>query len=32
VSWKDAGGRRGFGDHVSRLGDERVAELLASAH
>lgn len=31
VSWKEAGGRRGFGDHVSRLGDERVAELLASA-
>ena len=32
VSWKEAGGRTGFGDHVSRLGDERVAELLASAH
>jgi len=32
VSWKQAGGRRGFGDHVNRLGDERVAELLAAAH
>ncbi|WP_415410389.1 NADPH-dependent assimilatory sulfite reductase hemoprotein subunit [Synechococcus sp. A10-1-5-9] len=31
VSWKQAGGRRGFGDHVSQLGDERVAELLTSA-
>ncbi len=31
VSWKLAGGRRGFGDHVSRLGDERVAELLTAA-
>lgn len=30
VSWKEAGGRRGFGDHISRLGEERVAELLAS--
>ena len=30
VSWKEAGGRRGFGDHISRLGEDRVAELLAS--
>ena len=28
VSWKAAGGRRSLGDHVHKLGDEAVAELL----
>ena len=30
-SWKDAGGRRSFGDHIQRLGDQTVAELLGTS-
>ena len=29
-SWKAAGGRRSFGDHVARLGRDQVKELLAT--
>lgn len=28
LSWKDAGGRRGFGEHISKLGDATVQEML----
>ena len=28
MSWKAAGGRRSLGDHVHKLGDKAVAELL----
>ncbi|MFM7312557.1 MAG: sulfite reductase, ferredoxin dependent, partial [Cyanobium sp.] len=31
LSWKAAGGRRSFGDHVARLGREQVRELLTTA-
>ncbi len=27
-SWKEAGGRRGFGEHISKLGDATVQEML----
>ena len=27
-SWKDAGGRRGFGEHITKLGDATVQEML----
>ncbi len=27
-SWKEAGGRRGFGEHITRLGDETVQGML----
>jgi len=30
-SWKEAGGRRSFGDHIQRLGDQTVAELLGTS-
>jgi sulfite reductase (ferredoxin) len=30
-SWKEAGGRRSFGDHVARLGRPAVMDLLATA-
>ena len=30
-SWKAAGGRRSFGDHIQRLGDQTVAELLGTS-
>ena len=28
LSWKDAGGRRGFGEHITKLGDSTVQEML----
>ena len=28
LSWKDAGGRRGFGEHITKLGDATVQEML----
>ena len=28
LSWKDAGGRRGFGEHITKLGDDTVQEML----
>ena len=28
LSWKDFGGRRGFGEHISKLGDATVQEML----
>ena len=30
ISWKEAGGRRSLGDHVQKLGDQAVAELLGA--
>ena len=30
ISWREAGGRRSFGDHVVTLGQERVRQLLAT--
>ncbi len=30
LSWKDAGGRRSLGDHVHKLGDQAVSELLGA--
>ena len=30
ISWKDAGGRRSLGDHVHKLGDQAVSELLGA--
>ena len=30
-SWKDAGGRRGFGEHITKLGDATVQEMLKVA-
>jgi sulfite reductase (ferredoxin) len=30
-SWKAAGGRRSFGDHVAKLGRDQVKELLVTA-
>ena len=31
VSWKAAGGRRSFGDHIDKLGDQEVKALLAAS-
>ena len=31
VSWKAAGGRRSFGDHIEKLGDQAVSELLSAS-
>ena len=31
LSWKAAGGRRSFGDHIEKLGDQAVSELLETA-
>ena len=31
ISWKQAGGRRSLGDHVEKLGDQAVSELLGAA-
>ena len=31
LSWKAAGGRRSLGDHIAKLGDQTVAELLSTA-
>ena len=31
LSWKDAGGRRSFGDHIEKLGDQEVNELLSAS-
>ena len=31
-SWKEAGGRRGFGEHISKLGDATVQEMLKVAN
>ena len=28
LSWKEAGGRRGFGEHITKLGDATVQEML----
>jgi len=30
ISWREAGGRRGLGDHVEKIGDQAVAELIGS--
>jgi sulfite reductase (ferredoxin) len=30
ISWREAGGRRTLGDHISKLGDAAVSELLTS--
>ena len=30
LSWKEAGGRRSLGDHVHKLGDQAVSELLGA--
>ena len=31
ISWKSAGGRRSFGDHIEKLGDQAVNELLSAS-
>ena len=31
LSWKDAGGRRSFGDHIEKLGDQEVNDLLSAS-
>ena len=31
ISWKSAGGRRSFGDHIEKLGDQAVNELLTAS-
>ena len=31
ISWKNAGGRRSFGDHIDKLGDQAVNELLSAS-
>ena len=31
VSWKEAGGRRSFGDHVNKIGDQAVTELIGAS-
>ena len=31
ISWKNAGGRRSFGDHIEKLGDQAVNELLSAS-
>jgi sulfite reductase (ferredoxin) len=31
LSWKAAGGRRSFGDHINKLGDQAVADLLPAS-
>ena len=30
LSWKAAGGRRSFGDHIEKLGDQEVSALLTA--
>ena len=30
LSWKEAGGRRGFGEHITKLGDAAVQDMLKS--
>ncbi len=32
ISWKEAGGNVGFGDHIENLGDKNVQEILSSNH
>ena len=31
ISWKAAGGRRSFGDHIENLGDQEVSALLTAS-
>jgi len=31
ISWKSAGGRRSFGDHIEKLGDQAVNDLLSAS-
>ena len=31
ISWKKAGGRRSFGDHIDKLGDQAVNDLLSAS-
>ena len=31
LSWKAAGGRRSFGDHIEKLGDQEVSSLLTAS-
>ena len=31
LSWKAAGGRRSFGDHIEKLGDQEVSALLTAS-
>ena len=31
LSWKEAGGRRSFGDHISKIGDQAVTDLIGAS-